>query len=317
MGNFLGKKGKQTKNNVAFGQATPAQVKELSKKFNLSVQTINLLKQKYNMYRGRNNKIDMSSYMVIYREFINANAQDHEIQKSFNGFDADRDNYLDFIELLRAVSLQQGGPITPVVPPPRPPPPPVQPAVIQPVPIPPPPPPQQIVTYHHRPPPPTFERFERPIYDGPVYDGPVMHVVRPYRRPYRSLSPIVYPTRRYVRHYHHEPTIYRRRLRLPIDDYSYSRRLTRSTYIPSPPPTRRRVRKVTVFVPRSRSYHHGSTHHLPLTGTSESSESEYLTKHVSYRPRSRSRSRSRSRTRSITNSFDDIVYSGHVSRRNY
>jgi Ca2+-binding EF-hand superfamily protein len=86
-----------SKNYVANGQPTKTQIQELSKKFNLSVQRINLLKQKYNMYCSRNSKINIYNYIIIYREFINANATDVEIYKSFNGFDADRDGYLDFI----------------------------------------------------------------------------------------------------------------------------------------------------------------------------------------------------------------------------
>lgn len=87
----------KSKDKVAIGQPTNAQIAELSKKFNLTTQRINLLKQKYNMYRGRNNKINIHNYYVLYREFINANSPDIEIFKSFNAFDVDRDGFIDFI----------------------------------------------------------------------------------------------------------------------------------------------------------------------------------------------------------------------------
>jgi Ca2+-binding EF-hand superfamily protein len=93
----MGKSASKSKNSILLGQPTKAQIDELSKKFNLSVQRINLLKQKYNMYCSSNGKINIHNYLIIYREFINANATDVEIYKSFNGFDADRDGYLNFI----------------------------------------------------------------------------------------------------------------------------------------------------------------------------------------------------------------------------
>lgn len=93
----MGKSSSKHKKTALLGQPTKAQIEELSKKFNINVQRINLLKQKYNMYCSSNAKLNVHSYLIIYREFINANATDVEIYKSFNGFDGDRDGYLDFI----------------------------------------------------------------------------------------------------------------------------------------------------------------------------------------------------------------------------
>ena len=67
----------------------------------MNIQRINLLKQKYNMYCSSNGKINIHNYLVIYREFISANATDVEIYKSFNGFDSDRDGFLNFLVIFK------------------------------------------------------------------------------------------------------------------------------------------------------------------------------------------------------------------------
>ncbi len=79
------------------GQPSNKEMQELSATYKIPLAHLNLLKQKYAMYKNKNNRINIFNYLVLYREFVNASAPDMDIYKSFNAFDKNRDGFLDFL----------------------------------------------------------------------------------------------------------------------------------------------------------------------------------------------------------------------------
>lgn len=96
------------KNTVSYGEPTFDQVEKLSRNLNISTSSIEELRRKYLIYRGRNGKINIHNYVIFYKEYVNLHANDLEIYKSFNAFDANRDGYLNFTELLTAMAWHTG-----------------------------------------------------------------------------------------------------------------------------------------------------------------------------------------------------------------
>jgi Ca2+-binding EF-hand superfamily protein len=90
--------GKSSKrNNLLSGQPTNKEMQQLSETYKIPIANLKLLRQKYGIYRNHTGKINVFNYVVMYREFVNLNAPEAEIYKSFNAFDTDRDGFLDFI----------------------------------------------------------------------------------------------------------------------------------------------------------------------------------------------------------------------------
>ena len=103
MGSYLDKKSVQN-GIIDFDQAD-----RLSQDFNLSIASIEELKRKYLMYRVKNGSktgINIHNYVIFFKEYINQNANDIEIYKSFNAFDSRRDGFLNFVQLITAVSCK-------------------------------------------------------------------------------------------------------------------------------------------------------------------------------------------------------------------
>ena len=101
MGSYLDKK------SVQNGQIDFDQADRLSQDFNLSIASIEELKRKYLMYRVKNGSrsgINIHNYVVFFKEYVNHNANDTEIYKSFNAFDSRRDGCLNFVQLITAIS---------------------------------------------------------------------------------------------------------------------------------------------------------------------------------------------------------------------
>ena len=94
----------QLKDGLGAGQPDYEQVEKLSRNLNISTQSIEELRRKFLIYKGRNGKINMHNYVVFYKEYVNLYAKDLEIIKSFNAFDINRDGFLDFSELLTAIA---------------------------------------------------------------------------------------------------------------------------------------------------------------------------------------------------------------------
>ncbi len=82
---------------LLLGNPTQSQMQELSQTYNIPISGLNLLKQRYAMYKSKNGKVNIFNYLILYRDFINANATDAEVYKSFNAFDKDRDGFLNFL----------------------------------------------------------------------------------------------------------------------------------------------------------------------------------------------------------------------------
>jgi hypothetical protein len=172
--------------------------------------------------------------------------------------------------------------------------------MLKPIPPPPIPPPPVSYNFHQRRP---LEVYELP----PIELPPVMHAVRPYTQ--RTQSIIGHP------HETRSSTIYKRRMKLsndanytkraPIRSHSYIgshksshsfvsipevrkpyyksesymiRREPSVVIEPTPPPRRRKVRKVTVYVPRTRS---GS-----ISSSESEATAEFVTRAVVHRSRS-------------------------------
>lgn len=93
-----------SKSGLLAGQPDFKQVQSLSRNLNISIQSIEELRRKYLIYKGRNDKINLNNYVIFYKEYVNLYAKDLEIIKSYNAFDLNRDGYLDFSELLTAVA---------------------------------------------------------------------------------------------------------------------------------------------------------------------------------------------------------------------
>ena len=99
MGNsYLAKKSVQN-GEIDFNQAD-----RLSQDFNLSISSVEDIKRKYLMYRGKKTGINIHNYMILFREYVNQSANDTEIYKSFNAFDSKRDGFLNFVQLITAIS---------------------------------------------------------------------------------------------------------------------------------------------------------------------------------------------------------------------
>lgn len=96
------------KNSVSYGNPDYGEVDKLSRSLNISTASIEELRRKYLMYRGRNGKLTVHNYVIFYKEYVNLHANDLEIYKSFNAFDANRDGYLNFTELLTAIAWHTG-----------------------------------------------------------------------------------------------------------------------------------------------------------------------------------------------------------------
>jgi Ca2+-binding EF-hand superfamily protein len=90
--------------NIDYDQAD-----RLSKDYNLSIASVEELKRKYLMYRVKNGSkigINIHNYVVFFREYVNPNASEMEIYKSFNAFDSKRNGSLNFIQLITAISCK-------------------------------------------------------------------------------------------------------------------------------------------------------------------------------------------------------------------
>ncbi len=79
-----------SKNGLSVGQPDFKQVERLSRNLNISTQSIEELRRKYLIYKGRNEKINLHNYVVFYKEYVNLYAKDLEIIKSYNAFDLNR-----------------------------------------------------------------------------------------------------------------------------------------------------------------------------------------------------------------------------------
>ena len=96
------------KEGLEYGEPDYDEVKLLSKNLNMSTLTIEELRKKYIMYRGRNGKLSLQNYLIFYKEYVNLCANDLEIHKSFNAFDKNRDGFLNFTELCTAMAWHTG-----------------------------------------------------------------------------------------------------------------------------------------------------------------------------------------------------------------
>ena len=67
---------------------------KLTKMYNVPLELLVLIRQKYMIHRSKTNQIDMYNYTVIYRELVNPLASETEIYKSFNSFDKNKKRYL-------------------------------------------------------------------------------------------------------------------------------------------------------------------------------------------------------------------------------
>jgi Ca2+-binding EF-hand superfamily protein len=92
------------KNTISYGQGSREEVEQLSRTLHVSVESIEELKGRYLMYRSHNGMLNLHNYIIFFKEYINVYATDLEILKSFNAFDADRDGYLKFTDLLTAIT---------------------------------------------------------------------------------------------------------------------------------------------------------------------------------------------------------------------
>ena len=82
--------------NAAKSNREEEEMEFLSLKYNINSQRLNLLRKRYTMLCSVNGKIFKRNYFIIYREFVNPNQSNREIDNSFNKFDTDKDNFLNF-----------------------------------------------------------------------------------------------------------------------------------------------------------------------------------------------------------------------------
>ena len=94
----------QLKDALHVGQPDFKQIEQLSRNLNISIESIEELRRKYLIYKGRNDKISIHNYVIFYKEYVNLYARDLEIIKSFNAFNISRDGFLNFSELLTAIA---------------------------------------------------------------------------------------------------------------------------------------------------------------------------------------------------------------------
>jgi Ca2+-binding EF-hand superfamily protein len=97
-----------TKTIAKYGDGSFLDMESLSQRYNISIESIEELRRKFLIYRGRNGKINVHNYVIFYKEYVNMNANDIEIYKSFNAFDANRDGAIDFVELVNAIAWHTG-----------------------------------------------------------------------------------------------------------------------------------------------------------------------------------------------------------------
>ena len=71
-----------TKNKINYGGGSYIDMDELSRQYNISIESVEELKRKFLIYRGRNGKINIHNYVIFYKEYVNMNANDIEIYKS-------------------------------------------------------------------------------------------------------------------------------------------------------------------------------------------------------------------------------------------
>jgi hypothetical protein len=93
-----------SKKSVQNGEIDFDQADRLSHDFNLSISSVEEIKRKYLMYRGKKTGINIHNYVILFREYVNQNANEIEIYKSFNAFDSERKSFLNFVQLLTAIS---------------------------------------------------------------------------------------------------------------------------------------------------------------------------------------------------------------------
>lgn len=97
-----------TKSKPSYGGGSFLDMDKLSRRYNISLESVEELRRKFLIYRGRNGKINIHNYVIFYKEYVNMNANDIEIYKSFNAFDSNRDGAIDFVELVNAIAWHTG-----------------------------------------------------------------------------------------------------------------------------------------------------------------------------------------------------------------